>query len=164
VAWSPDGKHLASGSLKEVQVWHPLAEQRVATLRSQSGWVRVLAWAPDGKYLAASNEDKQVQVWEAVRGRLVAALRGQGERVSGLAWAPDGKYLAAISTDAFVQVWEVEQSRHSPLSRPASPGSVFTCHARTSSASSTCALAWLPDGKHLAAADGDGQVQVWQVV
>jgi WD40 repeat protein len=34
-------------------------------------------------------------------------------------------------------------------------------HAR---ASSVYALAWLPDGKHVAAADGDGSVQVWQVV
>ena len=161
VAWSPDGRYLASGSLKEVQVWHSLDGQKVSSLRSQSGQMRVLAWSPDGKYIAASGEDKQVQVWEAARGHLIGAHRGQGERVSGLAWSPDGKYIAAISTDALVQVWEVEQSRHSPLSRPASQGSLFTRHAR---ASSVLALTWLPDGKHLAAADGDGAVQVWQVV
>ena len=100
-------------------------------------------------------------MWEAARGRLIATHRDQGERVSGLAWSPDSKYLAAISTDALVQVWEVERSRHTPLSRPATQGSLFTVHAR---ASSVLALAWLPDSKHLAAADGDGAVQVWQVV
>lgn len=160
VAWSPDGKYLASGSLKEVQVWRPLEGQKVSSLRSQAGWVRVLAWSPDSKHLAASGEDRQVQLWEAARGRLIAAHRVQGERVSGLAWSPDGKYIAAISTDALVQLWELEQPRRSPLSRHASQGSQFTFHAR---ASSIHALAWLPGGKHLAAADGDGTVQVWQV-
>jgi eukaryotic-like serine/threonine-protein kinase len=123
--------------------------------------VRVIAWSPDGKYLAASGEDKQVQVWEAYRGRLVATYRGQGERASGLAWSPKGKHLAAISTDALVHVWDIEQTQHSLLPRHPSQGSSFTYNA---SASSVHALAWLPDGKHVAAADGDGSVQVWQVV
>lgn len=81
-----------------------------------------------------------------------------------IAWSPDGKRIAAISTDALVQVWDVEQSRHSPLSHHTSQGTSSTYHARASSVFSACALAWLPDGKHLAAADGDGSVQVWQVM
>lgn len=161
VAWSPDGKHLASGSLKEVQVWHPVGGQKASSFRGHGGWVRAIAWSPDGKRIASASEDKQVQVWEVAKGRLVGTHRGQSERVSGIAWSPDGKNIAAISTDGLVQVWDVEQSRHSPLSHHASQGSSSTYHAR---ASSVHALAWLPDGKHIAAADGDGSVQVWQVV
>lgn len=81
--------------------------------------------------------------------------------MSGLAWSPDGKYIAAISADALVQVWGVEQPRHSPLPHHVPQGSLFTFHAHASPAR---ALVWLPGGKHLAAADGDGSVQVWQVV
>lgn len=163
VAWSPDGKQIASASSGDqdttVQLWDASTGARVFTYHGHSYWARAVAWSPDGKYLASGSLKEVV-----ARGRLIAAHRGQGERVSGLAWSPDGKYIAAISTNALVQVWEVEQSRHAPLSRPASQGSLFSYHARASSVYSVLALAWLPGGKHLAAADGDGAVQVWQVV
>jgi serine/threonine protein kinase len=159
VAWSPDGKYLASGSLKEVQVWQPVGGQKVSSFRGHGGWVRVIAWSPDGKRIASTGEDKLVQVWEVAKGRLISTHRGQSERVSGIAWSPDGKSIAVISTDALVQVWDVD--RHSPSSSHSSQGSSFTYHAH---ASSVHALVWLPDGKHIAAADGDGSVQVWQVV
>ena len=66
VAWSPDGKLIASGSLREVQVWNANQGRKVSSYRSHEGWVRAVAWSPDGKRIASASHDKTVQVWQAV--------------------------------------------------------------------------------------------------
>src|SRR5437868_3487388 len=157
VAWSPNGKWLASGSLKEVQVWNAANGQKVSTFHGHEGWVRALAWSPDGKRIVSTGEDKAVQVWEVTRGHLIATFRGHNEWVSSIAWSSDGKHIVSVSKDALVQVWDVEHQQHTSSSRTSLHGLTFHAHA-----SSTHAVVWLPDDKHIASASGDGSVQVWQ--
>ena len=159
VAWSPNGKWLASGSLKEVQVWNAANGQKVSTFHGHEGWVRALAWSPDGKRIVSTGEDKAVQVWEVTRGHLIATFRGHNEWVSSIAWSSDGKHIVSVSKDALVQVWDVEHQQHTSSSRTSSHGLTFHAHA-----SSTHAVVWLPDDKHIASASGDGSVQVWQAI
>src|SRR5437763_1921153 len=159
VAWSPNGKWLASGSLKEVQVWNAANGQKVSTFHGHEGWVRALAWSPDGKRIVSTGEDKAVQVWEVTRGHLIATFRGHNEWVSSIAWSSDGKHIVSVSKDALVQVWDVEHQQHTSSSRTSSHGLTFHAHP-----SSTHAVVWLPDDKHIASASGDGSVQVWQAV
>jgi WD40 repeat protein len=159
VAWSPDGKLIASGSLREVQVWNAMKGLKISSYRGHEGWVRAVAWSPDGKRIASASEDKTVQIWEVTKSKQLATYRGHADWVGILAWSPDGKRIASASKDNIVQVWDAEHPPVINATRPQLQGNVQTFRAHTDSVH---AVVWLPDGKHIASASGDGSVQVWQ--
>jgi len=159
IAWSPDGKLIASGSFREVHVWSATKGLKVFSYRGHEGWVRAVSWSPDGKRIASTSEDKTVQVWEIAKGKQIATYRGHADWVGIVAWSPDGKRIASASKDNIVQVWDAERSPVITRSQP--QANVLTFRAHTDSVH---AVVWLPDGKHIASASGDGSVQVWQAV
>src|SRR5207302_1253287 len=54
VAFSPDGKRLASASSdKTVKVWDAQTGQELLTLKGHTGYVTSVAFSPDGKRLAS---------------------------------------------------------------------------------------------------------------
>lgn len=70
VAWSPDGKCIASGGDdRTVQVWDTATRQRLVAYTSHMGAVTSVAWSPDSKRIASASTDKTVQIWEAATGR-----------------------------------------------------------------------------------------------
>lgn len=91
-------------------------------------------------------------------GRLIHSHRGHSDLVNSLAWSPDSTRIASVSKDAMVQVWDTEFSQHPPAQRSPRGVGILTFRAHSSS---THAVTWLPDGKHIAVACGDGTVQVW---
>jgi WD40 repeat protein len=78
VAWSPDGKRIASGSRdKTVQVWDAANGGNVYIYRGHSDRVESVAWSPSGKYLASANDGS---TGCATRAR---KLSKQGEEAAG---------------------------------------------------------------------------------
>jgi hypothetical protein len=68
VAFSPDGKRLASASVDQsVKVWDTATGQESISLRGHSGRVWAVAFSPDGSRLASASEDQTVKVWDATR-------------------------------------------------------------------------------------------------
>src|SRR5215472_6274632 len=82
VAWSPDGKRIASGSGDHtVQVWDASEGSHVYVYRGHNSDVSALAWSPDGKYIVSAGLDNTVQVWEAATGKLLYTYRGHSDVV-----------------------------------------------------------------------------------
>ena len=91
LAWSPDGRFLASGGWDEtIEVWDPSDGRELLRLIGHTGAVRFVAWTRDGKRLASAGDDGTVKVWDPVTGQELFSVVG-----SCLAWSPDGERLAS---------------------------------------------------------------------
>src|SRR5436190_7123183 len=98
IAWSPDGKILASPSVdKTVRLWDLQTGKHLQTLEKHSGVVYSVAWSPDGKTLASSSDYKTISLWDVQTGRSLRTLEGHVSNVYCLAWSLDGKTLASGS-------------------------------------------------------------------
>ena len=70
VAFSPDGKRIASGSKdKTVKVWDAETGQEVLTLKGHPNWVTSVAFSPDGKRIVSGCPANTVKVWDAETGK-----------------------------------------------------------------------------------------------
>ncbi|HEY4032635.1 MAG TPA: protein kinase [Ktedonobacteraceae bacterium] len=148
VAWSPDGKRIASGSTDgTVQVWNAADGSNAYTYKGHSDVVWSVAWSPDGKHIASGSWDKTVQVWTAADGSNIYTYKGHSSSVESVAWSPEGKHVASGSDDNTVQVWTAADGRN-----------IYTYKGHSSSVYS---VAWSPDDKRIASGSNDGTVQVW---
>ena len=159
VAFSPDGKLLASASLggtdrmfdATVKLWDVETGKEKHTLvhtsESFGFGVRSIAFSPDGQLLASgSTWDETVKLWDVTTGQEVRTLTGHQGEVQSVAFSPDGKVLASTSRDNTVKLWDVTSGRV-----------IRTLNNFTSS------VAFSPDGRFLGTGHSSGMVKVWDV-
>src|SRR3990172_4035751 len=108
VAFSPDGKSLASGSSgKVVILWDVKTGEQEKILEGHAGRVRSVAFSPDGKVLASGSEDNTVILWDAATGNEIRTLEGHSYSVNSVCFSPDGKILASGSDDNSITLWDL---------------------------------------------------------
>lgn len=151
LAYSPDGKTLATGSFREVTLWDAETGAVKARVGGFADRVVAIAYSADGKLFAtgggAPTEDGEIKVFEA-DGKPVAEIKnGHSDQVFGVAFSPDGKLLATAASDKFVKVFEV------PSGKFVKSFEGHTQHVMD--------VGWTPDGKKLASAGADSIIKVW---
>ncbi len=147
-------------------IWWDLEQRRASrTIESaHSRWIRSLAVSPDGTKLASVADDMVCRVWNAATGERLLELRGHEEltpaRLQSMLYcctfSADGRHLATGDRVGHIVVWEVASGRQvATMEAP----TLYTWDGvqRIRSIGGVRALAFSPDGRHLAAG-GVGQI------
>jgi len=101
IAFTGDGKWLASASGSSVAIWDLAAGHEIETLTGQLA-AQDLVFSPDGKLLITGGE--ALGVWDVASGKLIRTVQGGAQ---SLIMSPDGRWLAA-NPKGSLEIWDTK--------------------------------------------------------
>lgn len=109
VAWSPDGRRLACGSMDgTITVFDVARGKFLHHLEGHSMPVRSLVYSPvDPRLLFSASDDSHVHMYDAEGKSLVGAMSGHASWVLSVDVSPDGEAIATGSSDRSVRLWDL---------------------------------------------------------
>jgi eukaryotic-like serine/threonine-protein kinase len=131
-----------------LELWDLSAGTRITSWKAETNQIRVVVFSPDGRQVTTGSATGDVKIWDVAARAEVAAFRPADGRVTALAYSPDGNKLAAAVGwgPSKVSLWDVANGQSLPFPR------------------NHDWISWLefsPDGRLVAAADLDGDVELW---
>lgn len=150
VAFSPDGKLVASGSVDNtMRLWEVSDGELLRTMQGHPFPVLAITFSPNGTTLATGSSDSVVRIWRVTDGQLVTALSGHAGKITSVDYSPDGRFLASASEDYTVRLWRLLDNR---------PIDVID-----EGMSQPNRVVFSPDGKMLAWGEQNGKIRIWRI-
>src|SRR4051812_26089118 len=152
LAWSHDGKLIASGSYRELRIWDSASFKLIRRItNSLVGRINAIAFSPDDRLLAASDglptRAGIVRLWEAASWKPSTNWEAHRDSIMALDFSHDGKLLATGAADKLAKIFEIPSGKE--LAR-------FEGHG-----GHLLALGFSPDDSMLATAGADKVLNFW---
>jgi WD40 repeat protein len=117
IAYSPDGKRLASGTNENIiKIWDTENGREIMSLSGHTDFIFSLAYSPDGQHLASGSQDGVVKIWNVLSGQLIRTIsvfqnaRQNTRQVSGLSWITTSIVFVSSSVNA-LEIWDIENNK-----------------------------------------------------
>jgi eukaryotic-like serine/threonine-protein kinase len=156
VAFSPDGRWIATGGLGTVTIWDEKTGHAVRTIRGHDGPVYAVAFSPDGQRIASGMSTEidaivkpEVKIWDVHSGQQLGVFQAHGWGTVSLAFSPDGRHVACVN--GWVRAIHLLDAKTGSEIRTFQSQIGQGC----------CAVAFGPDGRRIATANADGTVTLW---
>ncbi len=148
VAYSPDGRSLATGDWGGQVTVRDVATGAERFTASHGQYVLAVAYSPDGRRLATGSSDHTIHILDASDGALLQTLEGHTDGVLDVCFSPDGEQLVSGSYDNTARLWDLATGETLQVLR----GHNWWVWAAEFS----------PDGRRIVTAGQDGKAIVWE--
>ncbi len=155
LAFSPDGRRLASGSWdRTLKFWDVSTGKQLGAVAKDMKEVQSLAFSRDGHWLATENSSDTTSLRDPLTGHEIRALPSDkplgplgSNWVYSIAFSPDGRWVASAIDDKTVRIWEVTTGRK--------------VRDLTGLRRAVVYIAFSPDGRFLATGDDQKSIRIW---
>ncbi|UTP36805.1 eIF2A-related protein [Streptomyces rapamycinicus] len=147
VAFSPDGRTVASAGFRTVRLWDVASRRLLAVLQGHEGAVQSVDFSPDGRTLVSAGARDTARLWDVSTHRATRVLTGHRSGVWDTAFSPDGKTVGTASLDGMARLWD-----------RASGKVIAILKGHTGAVRG---IAFSPDGRTLATVGSDSSVRLW---
>ncbi len=154
IAWSPDGKYIATGDQDSTVHFWIMSTGEDLQMYGYPTKVRELSWDATSRYLATGGGEN-ITVWDCSgrgpAGTRPISLSGHQDFLSVVRFQHHGKLLASGGADGLVYIWQLRGSLRSRA-----------VHEVALTAGIT-SLVWSPNDQYIAVGDEAGGVRVFAV-
>ena len=163
VAFSPDGKFLATGSNNtdnSIRIWNCETGKPVGAYYGHSDKVVSVAFSKDGKRLLTGSHDKTARIWnvdESESKRMSRTFRGHSSWVLSAAYSPDETQIVTTGYDGTAVVHNIDTSVDEKKKSEKITLRPFAGHQGP-----VYSATFTPDGKSVVSAGYDGRILVWK--
>ena len=154
LAFSPDGRILATASIGSFRLWNVSTRTLIAQLPTAGAGAApnagsAVAFSPKGNIFATAN-GRTVWLWDVATHTHIGTLADASGSMAGVAFSPDGKTLAVWGDPGPVSLWDIATRARIGTTLAFGTSEVYTA-------------VFSSDGKTLVTANLDGTIRRWDV-